>query len=52
VATWVWLIRIDFRGVCTAAHPREVKLCLREGPGALEQNCILGVAGDFAEELV
>ena len=33
-------------------HPRELKLCLRESAGALEQDCILGVANDFADELV
>ena len=33
-------------------HPREVELCVRDSAGALEQDCILGIAGDFADELV
>ena len=33
-------------------HPRELKLCFRDGAGALERDCILGVAGDFADESV
>jgi hypothetical protein len=33
-------------------HPREVKLGLCDSAGALEHDCILGVAGDFANELV
>ena len=33
-------------------HPREVKLSLRDSAGALEGDCILRVAGDFAGELV
>jgi hypothetical protein len=31
-------------------HPRELKLCLRDSAGALEPDCILCVAGDFAGE--
>jgi len=31
-------------------HAREVKLGLRNGAGALEHDCILAVAGDFADE--
>ena len=33
-------------------HPRELKLRLRDSAGALEQNGILGVAGDFTDEPV
>jgi hypothetical protein len=33
-------------------HPREVKLGLRDSAGALEHDCILSIAGDFANELV
>jgi hypothetical protein len=33
-------------------HTRELKLCLRDGAGALEHDCILGVAGDFVDEFV
>jgi hypothetical protein len=33
-------------------HPRELKLRLRDSAGALEQDCILSVAGDFANELI
>ena len=35
-----------------APHSREVKLGLGESAGALKQDWILGVAGDFADELV
>ena len=31
---------------------REFKLCLRDSAGALEHDFILGVAGDFVDELV
>ena len=33
-------------------HPRELKLRLGDGAGALEQDCILAVASDFADEVV
>src|SRR5262249_37414752 len=33
-------------------HPREVELCLRDSAGALEHDCILSVASDFADALV
>src|SRR5215471_808986 len=33
-------------------HAREVKLGLRDSAGALEHDCILAVAGDFADERV
>jgi hypothetical protein len=33
-------------------HPREVKLCFRDSAGALEHDCIFGVAGDVADEIV
>jgi hypothetical protein len=33
-------------------HPREVELGLRDVTSALEGDCIIGVAGDFAGELV
>ena len=31
-------------------HPREVKLSLCDSAGALEHDCILAVAGEFADE--
>ena len=34
------------------SHPREVELCVRNGAGALQGDCVLRVAGDFAGELV
>ena len=40
------------QGNLDPSHPREFKLCLRNRAGALEQDCILAVAGDFADELV
>ena len=33
-------------------HPRELKLCLRNLASALEGDCIIGVADNFARELV
>jgi hypothetical protein len=33
-------------------HPRELKLCLRDLESALASNCIIGVAGNFAGELI
>jgi hypothetical protein len=33
-------------------YPREVELCLRDSAGALQHDCILAIAGDFADELV
>jgi hypothetical protein len=33
-------------------HSREIKLCLGDSAGTLEQDGILGVAGDFAREFV
>jgi hypothetical protein len=35
-----------------ACHTREIKLCLGDSAGTLEQDGILGVAGDFAREFV
>jgi hypothetical protein len=40
------------QGYLGPPHPREVKLCLRDSAGALEHDCILAIAGDFADELV
>ena len=34
------------------APEREVDLCVRNGAGALEQDCILAVAGDFSDKVV
>jgi hypothetical protein len=33
-------------------HPRELKLRLRDSAGAIEQDWMLSIAGDFADELV
>ncbi len=33
-------------------HPRKLKLCLRDSAGALEHDCLLAVAGNFADEPV
>jgi hypothetical protein len=33
-------------------HPRQLKLCLRDLVSALKSDCIIGVAGNFAGELV
>ena len=33
-------------------HSREIKLCLGDSAGALKYDCVLGIAGDFADELV
>jgi len=40
------------QGKLGSPHAREVELCLRDSAGALEHDCILGVARDFADELV
>ena len=34
------------------SHSRKFKLCLRNGAGALEQDCIATVAGDFADKFI
>ena len=33
-------------------HSRQLKIRLRDSASALEHDCILAVAGDFADELV
>jgi hypothetical protein len=33
-------------------HSREIKLCLGDSTGALKYDCVLVIAGDFADELV
>src|SRR5262249_56195076 len=40
------------QGKLGSPHAGEVELCLRDSAGAVEPDCILGVARDFADELV
>jgi hypothetical protein len=52
-----WIERSERRGALDQGnlglpHSREIKLCLGDSAGALEDDCILGVAGDFADEVV
>src|SRR6266542_4965027 len=52
-----WIERSERRGAFDQGnlglpHSREIKLCLGDSAGALEQDWIVSVAGDFANELV
>jgi hypothetical protein len=40
------------QGNLSPPHPREVKFCSHDLESALEGDCIIGVAGNFAGELV